>query len=200
MERDSVAIDGVPLPLNPDLKTWLVYKPPGVVSTMSDPQNRPTVKDLVPADPTTNPVGRLDLHSEGLMLMTNDGDLALRVAHPRYGIEKVYHALVKGTVPAKNLSMLTDGIDLEDGQAKAKAARIVDTSSGNTLVEITMTEGRKREIRRMFDFMGIEIVRLARTAIAGITDRSLAHGEYREVSIAEIRAIYARAEKNLTDD
>ncbi|GMR01767.1 MAG: pseudouridine synthase [Acidimicrobiia bacterium] len=198
--RDAVAIDGVVLPLNPDLRTWLVYKPAGVVSTMSDPQGRPTVRSLVPAEPVTNPVGRLDLHSEGLMLMTNDGDLALRVTHPRYGIEKTYHVLVRGTFSSKQLNRLTDGLELDDGIARAKRARVADAARGRTVVELTMTEGRKREIRRMFSKVGADVDRLVRTAIAGIADRTLDPGEYRPLTFAEIREIYAQSETTTNDD
>ncbi len=197
--EDTVTVDGTVLPLNPELRTWLVYKPAGVVSTMSDPQQRPTVRTLVPADPVTNPVGRLDLHSEGLLLMTNDGDLALRVTHPRYGIEKVYHVLAMGSVSAAQIRALTDGVELEDGVARAKNARVVDGSKGQTLVEVTLTEGRKREIRRMFTALGIDVVRLVRTTIAGISDRSLSPGDYRAVTFEEIRAIYANSEEAITD-
>lgn len=193
-EQDSVIVDGVYLPLDPELKTWLVYKPPGVVSTMADPQDRPTVKNLVPAEPVTNPVGRLDLHSEGLLLMTNDGDLALRVTHPRYGMEKIYHVLVRGSVPSSDIARLTNGIELEDGPAQAKRARVVDTSRGQTLLEMTLTEGRKREIRRMFAALNLEIIRLVRTSVAGITDRTLKAGDYRALTFDEIHGIYARSE------
>lgn len=191
---DTVVVDGVVLPLDPELRTWLIYKPQGVISTMDDPQQRPTVRSLVPTEPITKPVGRLDLHSEGLMLMTNDGDLALRVTHPRYGIEKTYNVLVDGSISANQLARLTEGIELDDGIARAVAARIVDASRAMTLVELTMTEGRKREIRRMFAEMDIEIERLVRTAIAGIADRSLKPGDYRAVTFDEIRNIYALSE------
>jgi 23S rRNA pseudouridine2605 synthase len=197
---DAVTVDGVSLPLDPELKTWLVYKPSGVVSTMSDPQERPTVRDLVPEEPVTNPVGRLDLHSEGLMLMTNDGDLALRVTHPRYGIEKVYHVLVQGPVTARDIAKLTQGIELEDGIARAKRARIIDASKDQALVELTLTDGRKREIRRMFTAIDIDILRLVRTSIAGISDRNLKPGDYRAVTLEETHAIYARAERGTDDE
>jgi len=192
--KDTVVVDGVVLPLDPELRTWLIYKPQGVISTMDDPQQRPTVRSLVPAEPITKPVGRLDLHSEGLMLMTNDGDLALRVTHPRYGIEKTYNVLVDGSITANQLARLSEGIELDDGIARAVAARIVDASRAMTLVELTMTEGRKREIRRMFAEMDIEIERLVRTAIAGIADRSLKPGDYRAATFDEIRNIYALSE------
>jgi 23S rRNA pseudouridine2605 synthase len=198
--EDSVVVDGVALPLDPELTTWLIYKPAGVVSTMSDPQKRPTVRELVPETPVTNPVGRLDLHSEGLMLMTNDGDLALRVTHPRHGIEKTYHVLIEGALAPSQTARLTEGIELEDGIARAKRARVIDSSKGRTLVELTLTEGRNREIRRMFSAMDIDIVRLVRTSIAGITDRTLSPGACRVLTFDEIRDIYAMSEIATDDD
>lgn len=188
-----VAIDGVRLPLNPDDRTWLVYKPAGVVSTMDDPQGRPLVTDLVPSDPVTKPVGRLDLHSEGLILLTNDGDLALRVTHPRYGVEKVYHVMSPMKVTQRHVAALLDGVNLDDGPARAKRARIVSSHGGRSIVEVVMTEGRKREVRRLFEAVGIEVDRLVRTTIAGISDRTLAPGDYRAVTLDEIRAIYEQA-------
>lgn len=188
-----VEVDGVRIPLNPDLVTWLVYKPTGTVSTMDDPHGRPIVTELVPSDPATKPVGRLDLHSEGLMLLTNDGDLALYVTHPRYGLEKTYQALLNEAVSTRHCKALTDGIELEDGTARAKSARIVSSHGDRTLVEVVMTEGRKREIRRMFDTLGLTVERLARISIAGIADRSLTPGSYRALTGDEIRSIYALA-------
>ena len=192
-----VTIDGVPVPLNPDLVTWLVYKPVGMVSTMDDPQGRPVVTELVPPEPVTKPVGRLDLHSEGLMLLTNDGDLALYVTHPRYGIEKTYQALMVEPVNVRHCKALTDGIELEDGTATAKSARIVSAHGGRALVEIVMTEGRKREIRRMFDTLGLTIERLVRVSIGGISDRSLASGTCRSLTSDETRSIYTFAAKHI---
>jgi 23S rRNA pseudouridine2605 synthase len=189
----NVSIDGVRVPLNPDLITWLIYKPTGMVSTMDDPQGRPMVTDLVPSKPVTKPVGRLDLHSEGLMLLTNDGDLALYVTHPRYGIEKTYQALTLERVTAHHCRTLTEGIELEDGTAKAKTARIVTAHGGRSLVEIVMTEGRKREIRRMFDALDLTVERLVRVSIGGISDRTLTSGTYRALTPEEARSIYSLA-------
>jgi 23S rRNA pseudouridine2605 synthase len=132
--------------------------------------------------------------------MTNDGDLALRVTHPRYGIEKVYHVLVQGSVSAGDIARLTGGIKLEDGMAQAKRARIIDASRGQTLVELTLTDGRKREIRRMFTALDIDIRRLVRTSIAGIADRNLKPGDYRAVTFAETRDIYARSKLGTDDE
>lgn len=173
--------------------TWLVYKPTGMVSTMDDPQGRPIVTELVPPDPVTKPVGRLDLHSEGLMLLTNDGDLALYVTHPRYGIDKTYQALMTGPVTTKHCRALTEGIELDDGRASAKSARVLSTHGGRSLVEIVMTEGRKREIRRMFDALGLTIDRLVRVSIGPISDRSLASGTYRALTLDEVRSLYSLA-------
>ncbi len=191
-----VAIDGVRLPLDPELRTWLLYKPPGVVSTMDDPQGRPVVTDLVPADPVTKPVGRLDLHSEGLMLLTNDGDLALRVTHPRYGVEKVYQARTSEPVSPDHLRQVMDGVDLEDGLARATRARLVTSHGGRSIIEITMTEGRKREVRRMLEVVGLTVEQLVRVSIAGISDRTLAPGAYRALTMDEIRRIYKLAEES----
>lgn len=189
-----VEVDGVRLPLDPQLRTWLIYKPAGVVSTMDDPQGRPVITDLVPKEPVTKPVGRLDLHSEGLMLLTNDGDLALRVTHPRYGIEKVYQVMTTTVATSRHTTALLDGVDLDDGFARAKKARIVSTHGDRSVVEVVMTEGRKREVRRLFEAVGLEVDRLVRVSIAGITDRTLTPGNYRPLSIDEIRSIYQKAD------
>jgi len=189
-----VEVDGVRLPLDPQLRTWLIYKPAGVVSTMDDPQGRPVITDLVPKEPVTKPVGRLDLHSEGLMLLTNDGDLALRVTHPRYGIEKVYQVMTTTAATSRHTTALLDGVDLDDGFARAKKARIVSTHGDRSVVEVVMTEGRKREVRRLFEAVGLEVDRLVRVSIAGITDRTLTPGNYRPLSIDEIRSIYQKAD------
>jgi 23S rRNA pseudouridine2605 synthase len=188
-----VRIDGVHIPLAPDLITWLVYKPPGVVSTMDDPQGRPTVTSLVPAEPVTRPVGRLDLHSEGLLLMTNDGDLALVVAHPRYEVPKTYHVLIPAAVSEGRLAALTQGIELDDGPARAVSARITNALGDRTIVELVLNEGRKREIRRMFDALSLPIDRLVRTAIGPVADRTLAPGSHRPLTSAEIQSLFRYA-------
>jgi 23S rRNA pseudouridine2605 synthase len=198
-DHDSVRIDGTPLPVIADLVTWLVYKPVGVVSTMDDPQGRPTVRELVPPEPLTKPVGRLDLHSEGLMIMTNDGDLALIVTHPRYGVPKTYQILVERRLRPPDIAPLSDGIELDDGNAAALSARIVSASGGRTMVELVMTEGRKREIRRMFDQLDIPVARLVRTAIGPIVDRRLDPGSHRPLTPDEIRSLYAFARDRSLD-
>jgi 23S rRNA pseudouridine2605 synthase len=187
----QVTIDGVPIPVNPDLETYLLYKPAGVISAASDPQGRRTVVDLVGSGHRLYPVGRLEYESEGLILLTNDGDLANRVTHPRYGIVKKYVALVEGNAGKAEVKRLTEGIDLDDGPARALSAQVVGRQGGETLVELTMGEGRNREVRRMFEVLGYELGSLVRTAIGPITDRSLKPGQSRRLSAAEIRELLA---------
>ncbi len=185
-----VEIDGVPLPIAPDLAYYAVYKPVGTVSTADDPQGRPTIVELVPEGPRVYPAGRLDADSEGLMVLTNDGDLTLRITHPSFGIHKTYVVLVGGVVEPMTIRRLTNGVDLDDGRAAAVAARIVDRSRDTSLVEVTMGEGRKRIVRRMFDAIGHPVQRLVRTSIGPLRDTSLSPGQCRPLTIEEIRALY----------
>jgi len=186
-----VRVDGIPLPVRPDQVYLLLNKPPGVVSTADDPQGRTTVVDLVNADTRVYPVGRLDAASEGLILLTNDGTLTELVTHPSHGVTKTYLALVEGIPSESSLRRLRDGVDLEDGPAAAKSARIIDRHDDRSLVELVMTEGRKREVRRMFDEIGHPVARLVRTAIGPIADRAIKPGEWRDLSIEEVRGLYA---------
>jgi len=185
----------VPLPIAPDLAYYAVYKPVGTVSTADDPQGRPTVVGLVPDGPRVYPAGRLDADSEGLMVLTNDGDLTLRITHPRFGVHKTYVVLVTGVVESATVRRLTNGIELDDGPAAAVSARIVDRSSDTSLVEITMGEGRKRIVRRMFDAVDHPVRRLVRTSIGPLRDTSLSPGQSRPLSIDEVRALYQAGEE-----
>jgi 23S rRNA pseudouridine2605 synthase len=186
-----LTIDGVPIPLNPDLETYLVYKPVGVISTVSDPRGRPVVVDLVSTEQRLYPVGRLDSDSEGLILLTNDGELANRVTHPRYGITKKYVAVISGRPTAAEIRRLMTGVDLEDGPARALSARVVSRGQDETMVEMVMGEGRNREIRRMFEAIGHEVARLVRTAIGPLSDKSLQPGDSRQLSVEEISRLLA---------
>jgi len=189
----DIRVDGVPLPVAPDLVYYLAYKPTGVVSTASDPEGRPTVIDLVPDTPRVVPVGRLDADSEGLIVLTNDGDLTMRVTHPRYGVHKTYVALVEGIVDASLPDALVAGLDLDDGPARALSARLIDRSSDRSIVEVVMGEGRNRIVRRMFDAAGHPVVRLTRTGIGPVTDRQLEPGTSRPLTLDEVRSLYAAA-------
>lgn len=193
-ETAWVEVDGVALPVKPDLAYYLLYKPVGVISTTDDPQQRETVTSLVPGATRLYPVGRLDADSEGLLLLTNDGALTERVTHPRYGITKTYLVEADGAVGAKAVARLTAGVGLDDGPARAARARLVEVGRTGSLIEVVMTEGRKREVRRMFDVIGHPVKRLVREAIGPIRDRQLKPGEWRELNMAEVRSLYAAAE------
>ena len=186
-----IAIDGVPLPVDPGLVYYLLYKPLGVVSTADDPQGRTTVIELVPTDTRVFPVGRLDADSEGLLVLTNDGDLTLRLTHPRFGVHKTYVVLVEGVVRDADIRRIVAGVELDDGPAAAVAARVRDRRADESLVEVTMNEGRKREVRRMMQFVGHPVIRLVRTGIGPLRDTTLRPGDWRALNVGEVRALYA---------
>jgi 23S rRNA pseudouridine2605 synthase len=185
-----VLVDGLPLPIRPDLVYYLLNKPPGVVSTADDPEGRTTVVDLVPAETRVYPVGRLDADSEGLLILTNDGDLANLVTHPAHRVPKTYVALVDGHPGRAAMRSLEAGVDLDDGPAAAVTARVLDRHGDATMVEVVMGEGRKREVRRMLEAVGHPVRRLVRTAIGPLSDRALAPGAWRSLTLAEVRDLY----------
>lgn len=189
VDGDTVTIDGVPTPVNPGLETHLLNKPPGVISTAEDPQGRPTVVDLIVSDLRLYPVGRLDADSEGLILVSNDGELTNRVTHPSFGITKTYLAMVEGIPTAADIRSLREGVVLDDGPAQAKRARLVDAHGDLAMVEMVMLEGRNREVRRMMEHIGHPVSRLVRTAIGPITDPDLSPGDSRLLTAGEIRRL-----------
>ena len=194
-DRDSalIAIDGVPVPVRADLVYYLLNKPRGVISTADDPQRRKSVVDLVDTPHRVYPVGRLDADSEGLLLLTNDGTLANLVTHPRYEVSKTYVVRVAGTPAAAALRTLETGMELEDGAARARSAKLIGSHGAEALVEIVMTEGRKREVRRMMDHIGHPVRRLVRTAIGPLRDSNLAPGASRVLTVHEVRSLYTAA-------
>jgi 23S rRNA pseudouridine2605 synthase len=189
-EADVIAIDGIPLPVKPDLVHYLVYKPPGVISSATDPQGRPIVTGLVPSEPRVFPVGRLDESSEGLLILTNDGELANRLTHPRFGVEKTYTVLVEGLPTPAAMSRLTEGVELDDGPARALRAKVLDRHGNQALLEVAMGEGRKREVRRMCAAVGHPVARLVRTSIGPVRDPQLRPGTWRSLTLDEVRALY----------
>lgn len=191
---DLVAVDGVPIGVAPGLRYLLVNKPAGVVCTAADPQGRPTVVELVPADPRVFPVGRLDSDTEGLLLLTNDGDLAHRLAHPSHGVEKEYLAWVEGRPTRGTLRRLREGVDLEDGRTAPARASLVAPD----LVRLTIHEGRNRQVRRMCAAVGHPVRRLVRVRIGGLADRRLGAGEWRELTSDEVRSLEQVAARNLS--
>ncbi len=180
-----VEVDGVPISVRPGLVHYLLNKPAGVVTTASDPQGRPTVLDLVPADPRVFPVGRLDAATEGLLLLTNDGDLAHRLTHPSFGVEKEYLAEVATPPTRGELRRLREGVDLEDGRTAPARVTLVPPRA----VRLVIHEGRNRQVRRMLDAVGHPVRRLVRTRIGPLTDRRLRPGEWRPLTPAEVRSL-----------
>jgi 23S rRNA pseudouridine2605 synthase len=189
-----VAIDGVPVVTDTTLVHWLLHKPVGYVSTANDPQGRPTVLDLVPDEPRVFTVGRLDLDSEGLLILTNDGELAQLLMHPRHGVEKEYFVEVDGVPAPGALRRLREGVELDDGVTQPARARLVQESGeGSAALEIVVKEGRKRMVRRMCSAVGHPVRRLVRTRIGPLRDQRLASGTWRALRPEEVRALYAAA-------
>ena len=175
---------------DPSLRYFALNKPPGVTTTLNDPHARQTLAAFLPKGPRLFPVGRLDRESEGLLLLTNDGRLAHRVQHPRYGIEKEYLAEVRGRPPRSVPIRLRAGVELDDGPARAVAASIVASRPGRSAVRVVMVEGRKREVRRMMEAVGYPVVRLVRTRIGPLRLGRLGTGQVRMLTAQEVRALF----------
>ena len=184
-ETALIEVDGAPVGVRPDLVHYVLNKPAGVVTTADDPQGRPTVVGLVPNEPRVFPVGRLDVDTEGLLLLTNDGELAHRLTHPSYGVEKEYVAEVEGLPTRAVLRRLREGVELDDGPTAPARATLVDPS----VVRLTIHGGRNRQVRRMCEAVGHSVVRLVRTRIGPLADRSLAPGAWRELTGDEVRSL-----------
>ena len=184
-ETALIEVDGAPVGVRPDRVHYVLNKPAGVVTTADDPQGRPTVVGLVPNEPRVFPVGRLDVDTEGLLLLTNDGELAHRLTHPSYGVEKEYVAEVEGLPTRAVLRRLREGVELDDGPTAPARATLVDPS----VVRLTIHEGRNRQVRRMCEAVGHSVVRLVRTRIGPLADRSLAPGAWRELTGDEVRSL-----------
>lgn len=186
---DRIELDGVPLPVLPGLVHYLVNKPAGVVTTADDPEGRPTVIDLVPAKPRVFSVGRLDMGTEGLLILTNDGQLAHRLTHPSFGVPKEYLAEVDGDPAPTDIRRLREGIELDDGMTAPARVAVV----APTLLRIVIHEGRNRQIRRMCEAIGHPVRRLVRTRIGPLADPSLGPGTWRLLTPAEVRNLAAAA-------
>ena len=188
--RDLVEVDGVRVERQP-LSYLLLHKPPDVVTTVSDPHGRRTVVDLVPSEPRVVPVGRLDVDTTGALVLTNDGELAHRLAHPRYGVPKVYEAEVEGTPTSDELDLLRHGIELEDGLTASAEVRLIGRSRRAGRLELTLHEGRKHQVKRMCEAVGHPVRQLHRVRYAGLDLAGLAPGEWRELTKDEIAALRA---------
>jgi 23S rRNA pseudouridine2605 synthase len=186
VEHDHVEVDGAPIGIKPGLVYYLLNKPQGVVTTARDTHGRPTVVALVPATPRVFPVGRLDIDSEGLLLLTNDGDLAQLLTHPSHGVEKEYLVEVAGGNVAQGaLRRLREGVELDDGVTAP--AKVSQPSQG--ILRITIHEGRNRQVRRMCDAIGHPVQRLVRVRVGPLRDPKLAPGAWRALTTAEVKRL-----------
>lgn len=186
-----VRVDGERVPTAPDTIVLAFNKPRGVVTTMSDEHGRACVGDYVRDRPERLfHVGRLDADTEGLLILTNDGELANRLGHPSHGVDKTYLATVSGLVPRDLPRRLQAGVELEDGPIHCDGARIVQQGEGRAMLEVVIHEGRNRIVRRMFDAVGFPVLDLVRTRIGRIHLGQLRPGSWREISGAELRGLY----------
>lgn len=194
-QKQRVRVDGVDL--RPQKKVYYaVNKPTGVVTTNSDPKGRPRVIDLVPRTERVFPVGRLDLSSEGLILLTNDGDLAQKIAHPKHGVRKVYRVTVAGKVESESMKKMRQGVYIAEGLVKVEGARIIKARPRATEMEIMLREGKNREIRRILARMGHKVQTLRRIAIGTLRLGDMPSGAYRKISREEIRKLENAAESS----
>ncbi|MGY1784324.1 pseudouridine synthase [Geodermatophilus sp. SYSU D00698] len=187
---DKIAVDGRRIELRDDRVTYALNKPAGVITAMSDDRDRPTVGDMIgDLAPGLVHVGRLDQDTEGLLLVTNDGELAHRLAHPSYEVRKTYLAQVSGSIPRDLHRRLRAGIELDDGPVKVDAFHVVDTHAGQSVVEVVLHEGRKHIVRRLLDAVGLPVSRLTRTAIGPISLQRMRSGSIRRLTRQEVGAL-----------
>ena len=190
--HDRITLDGKPVRLGERKLHILLNKPVGYVTTLKDPQGRPVVTSLLKGvKERVYPVGRLDYNTEGLLLLTNDGELANRLAHPRHEVEKEYLVRVRGSVTSEQLRLLAAGVELEDGMTAAAVAKLVRESENNSWLSITIHEGRYRQVRRMCDAVGLTVVRLRRTRYGILEAGELKPGEYRLLTPPELDGLRA---------
>jgi 23S rRNA pseudouridine2605 synthase/16S rRNA pseudouridine516 synthase len=193
---DRVAVDGAPVQVDTTRRTVVLNKPVGVVSSLRDEQGRRDLREFTDRfEERLFNVGRLDQDTSGLLLLTNDGDLAHVLAHPSFGVEKTYVALVRGQVAAKTLARLTHGIELDDGPIAADRARVLGAKRGATLVEVTLHSGRNRIVRRMFDAVGHPVQELVRRRFGPVSLGDLAVGATRDLTRAELSGLLALTQR-----
>ncbi|BAQ10780.1 ribosomal large subunit pseudouridine synthase [Bacillus sp. OxB-1] len=193
---DRVEVEGVEL-VKENFVYYLLYKPRGYISTVHDEKGRKTVLDLFPeVEERIFPVGRLDYDTSGVIILTNDGDFSYLMTHPKFGIKKTYMAKVKGIPTRESLRKLERGIELEDGKTAPARVKMqtVDKKSGTALIEITIHEGRNRQVRRMFDAIGHPVLKLRRESFAMLTTHGLNAGESRQLTTHEVKQLRVLAE------
>jgi len=187
-ERDTVKVDGRRIAVSPEKMYLLFYKPRNVVTTLADPEGRTTVMDFLPPSKLRLfPVGRLDYDAEGVILLTNDGELAHRLAHPSQEVARTYWVKVQGKPEREEMQRLSRGIRLEDGMTAPCGIKPLRQTEGNTWVEMTLREGRNRQVKRMWEKLGYPVLKLKRVAFAGLKPGALRPGEHRLLVPAEVR-------------
>ncbi len=192
--KDDIRVDGRLVSIEAERVYVMLHKPRGVVTTLSDPQGRPIVTDLVSGvGERVYPVGRLDYDSEGLLILTNDGDFAQRLSHPSFGIPRTYRVKVAGTLQGTGFKALEKGIDLEDGRFAPTLVRLEKVNRGSTWLTLTIKDGRNRVIRRAFETIGHDVVRLIRTAVGDIALGPLAEGAWRVLTPREVQRLQRAA-------
>ncbi len=187
---DTVEVDGIALDTQAEARYFLLNKPCGYLTTLSDPHGRPTILDLFRQEGRYFPVGRLDRDSRGLLLLTNNGFIANRVTHPRFGVDKTYVVRVEGGVSPGALKSLREGIELEEGRTSPARVRVLGRESGATALEFVIQQGWKRQLRRMCAAVGLEVTDLVRTALGPLSLKKLPEGEWRELSPGEVEALF----------
>ncbi len=188
--RERITVDGVAISVRRELVYYLLNKPAQVVTTARDPEGRPTVLDLVPLEPRVFPVGRLDYETEGLLVLTNDGELAQVLSHPSHSVEKAYLVEVTGVPSRAAIRRLRDGVDLDDGRTAPAGVRLVQSRRDGAALELVIHEGRNRQVRRMCEAVGHPVRRLVRTRVGPVSDRRLAPGSWRPLRRREVRALF----------
>jgi pseudouridine synthase len=189
--KNKITFDGKLVEAKEQLVYYLLNKPKGYVTTLSDPQGRPIVTSLVKdSKARLFPVGRLDLDTEGALILTNDGELAQRIQHPSYDIDKTYEALVKGRPKKDKIALLERGIFLEGKMTSPAAVSVVTKVGKNCLMKITIHEGRKRQVKKMFDFIGYPVLHLKRTAYGKLFLGRMALGDFRQLNPSELKKIF----------
>ncbi len=184
--KDQVSVDGKKISLQEKLTYLLLNKPKGYISTVRDNFNRPTVLNLLGREQKVFPVGRLDQDTEGVLLLTNDGELTFRLTHPKFEIEKTYQVIVLGEMDQKILDSFKDGIKLEEDTIAKGEGNILKSGKEESIFELTLKEGKKREIKRMCQQVGLEVTHLVRTKFAHLTAKGLKTGQWRYLTEKEI--------------
>jgi 23S rRNA pseudouridine2605 synthase len=189
-DRDLIVVDGTEVPPAESKVYYMLNKPPGVLCTMSDPQGRPIITGLLKEiKERIFPVGRLDMNSEGLLLLTNDGDLALRLQHPRFGVSKTYEVLVKGLPAPEQLASMRRGMVLEQGVTAPARVDLLKTEGKNAWIRVIIKEGKKRQVRYMCRELGLSVIRVKRVALDRLKLENLKMGGYRPLTHAEVELL-----------